>query len=63
MDREEKVQIINNFAGIFREALESIPGKETKDYLIAKWNALCDEYISEEFNDEYYDDEYYDEDE
>lgn len=63
MDREEKVQIINNFAGIFREALESIHGKETKDYLIAKWNALCDEYISEEFDDEFDEDEYYDEDE
>lgn len=59
MDREEKVQIINDFAGIFSEALESIPGKEIKAYLIAKWNALCDVYIPEDFEDE--DDDYDDE--
>lgn len=46
-DLEQRKEMINSFAGVFNEALYEIYGENTKALLIAKWNALCDMYLSE----------------
>lgn len=48
MDKENKVQMVNDFAGVFSEALENIYGANIKAYLIAKWNACCEMWLQDD---------------